>query len=111
HIPGQGSILLADSLTRKDDQLFRDSHKSFFIPSIGAGVFVSGTFADLPTVIERRHENTFDDVASALFADLMTEDLTDVDYAPQFLMVTADRMLLQTPEFGFTTDESAVYAV
>src|SRR5436309_5306385 len=97
HIPGQGSILLADSLTRKDDQLFRDSHKSFFIPSIGAGVFVSGTFAELPAIIERRYENTFDDVPSALFADLMTVDLTGVDYAPPLLMVTADGILLQTP--------------
>src|SRR5207249_1524871 len=56
-------------------------------------------------------ESNLDEVVPPLFADLMTEDRTGVDYAPQLLIATASRMILQTPEFSMESSAgSAVFA-
>jgi hypothetical protein len=106
----EGSILLTDSVTRKGDEVFRDSRKKFLVPSINAGVFASGAFADLASMVAERTETSFDDVEARLFTDLRHADQTGEPSSPHLLLVNANRIALMSPEYRISTSEPSMMA-
>lgn len=110
HVPGQGSCILADSLTKRGDEVSRDSAKSFRLDPCGAALFASGRFADLPGLVAGRRERSFGAAAGALWRDLAAADLNAPDAPTQLLMVSASRLLLRVPGFALDTDGPAIAA-